>query len=292
MSRDLIAEYVTYLQVEKGLSRNSIESYVRDLSKLRNWAKKHSIDLKTLTQRDLREFLIDVNKLAPTSINRLISAIRGFYRFLQIDGLISNNPAENLQFQFKLEKLPQFLTLEQIEAVFSIPDTSQEIGLRDRTILELMYACGLRVSELVNLNLEDVDLELRILTCIGKGSKMRKIPVGSEASEWLKKYLSIRLKKETKVKNLFVSSLGRPLTRYEVYMFVREYGDKAGIEGLSPHILRHSFATHLIQNGADIRIVQKMLGHSDISTTQIYTHLKKDDLQRAYQKFHPRAKCD
>jgi len=292
MPRDLIAEYLTYLQVEKGLSKNSIESYMRDLSKLRNWTEKHCIDLKTITQRDLREFLIDVNKLAPTSVNRLISAIRGFYRFLEIDGLINKNPAENLQFQFKLEKLPQFLTLEQIEAVFSIPDTAQEIGLRNRTILELMYACGLRVSEIVNLTLENADLELRILTCVGKGSKMRKIPIGSQASEWLKKYLSIRLRKETKVKNLFVSSLGRPLTRYEVYMFVREYGEKAGIEGLYPHILRHSFATHLIQNGADIRLVQKMLGHSDISTTQIYTHLKKDDLQRTYQKFHPRAKCD
>lgn len=292
MPRDLIAEYLTYLQVEKGLSKNSIESYMRDLSKFRNWTEKHGIDLKTITQRDLREFLIDVNKLAPTSVNRLISAIRGFYRFLEIDGLINKNPAENLQFQFKLEKLPQFLTLEQIEAVFSIPDTAQEIGLRNRTILELMYACGLRVSEIVNLTLENADLELRILTCVGKGSKMRKIPIGSQASEWLKKYLSIRLRKETKLKNLFVSSLGRPLTRYEVYMFVREYGEKAGIEGLSPHILRHSFATHLIQNGADIRLVQKMLGHSDISTTQIYTHLKKDNLQRTYQKFHPRAKCD
>lgn len=290
MSRDLVAEYLVYLRAEKGLSKNSVESYEFDLTKLKTWAEKNGLKLEQLTYKDLREFLIDSCHLSATSINRLISAIRGFYRYLEIDGLIEKNPAENLQFQRTIEKLPNFLTIEQVEKLFSIPDISQEVGLRDRAMLELMYACGLRVSELVSLKISDIDLGTCILTCYGKGSKMRRVPIGSDAVEWLRKYMKIRSQKKTKVANLFVSSLGKPLTRQEVFLLVKKYAEKAGIEDLSPHVLRHTFATHLVQNGADIRSVQKMLGHTDISTTQIYTHLKKDDLRRAYEKFHPRAK--
>ncbi len=290
MSRDLITEYLMYLRAEKGLSKNSVESYEFDLIKLQAWAEKNGLKLEQLTYKDLREFLIDSNFLSTSSINRLVSAVRGFYGFLEIDGLIEKNPAENLQFQRNFEKLPNFLTVEQVEKLFSAPDVSREVGLRDRAILELMYACGLRVSELVSLKIKDVDLKTCILTCYGKGSKMRQVPVGSEAIEWLQKYMKIRAQKKTKITNLFVSVLGKPLTRQEVFLLVKKYAKKAGIENLSPHVLRHTFATHLVQNGADIRSVQKMLGHADISTTQIYTHLKKNDLRRTYEKFHPRAK--
>lgn len=290
MARGLVDEYLLYLRVEKGVSDNTVESYKQDLSKLDEWCKNNNLSIEKLSQRNLREFLIDLKNLSPTSVNRLISSIRGFYKFLEIDGLIEKNPAENLQFQRKSEKLPEFLSYKEVEALLSKPDFSCEIGLRNRAMIELMYACGLRVSELINLRIEDVDLDEGVITCYGKGGKMRKIPVGSEALKWLREYLRIRLKKkDVKSKELFVSKLGRPLSRQKVFSFVREYGAKIGRK-ISPHVLRHSFATHLVQNGADLRSVQKMLGHADISTTQIYTHLGRDDLKRTYEKFHPRAK--
>ncbi|GIU82203.1 MAG: site-specific tyrosine recombinase XerD [Acidobacteria bacterium] len=290
MRRDLISEYLKFLQVEKGLSSNSLESYRRDLMKLSEWADKQKLKLESLTQRDLREFLIDSHKLSPSSINRLISSVRGFYKFLMIDGFIDKNPAENLMFQKKLQKLPEYLSVEDIERLFSVPDTSQETGLRNRAILELLYACGLRVSELVNLEFSDVDLDARVLTCYGKGSKVRKIPIGRSAAEWLKKYLAVRRQKETKTEKIFVSPAGKPLTRQDVFLFVKECGKKIGIPDISPHTLRHCFATHLVQNDADLLSVQRMLGHADVATTQIYTHLRKSDLQKSYEKAHPRAK--
>jgi len=290
MQRNLIEEYIKFLQVEKGLSQNSLESYKRDLMKLSEWAEKQNLKIESLAQKDLREFLIDVHKLSPSSVNRLISSIRGFYKFLVIDGFIDKNPAENLMFQKKLQKLPEYLSVEDIERLFSIPDVSQEIGLRNRAILELLYACGLRVSELLDLEFKDIDFNSRILTCYGKGSKVRKIPIGKSAAEWLKKYLALRKKKETKTKKIFVSSQGKPLTRQDVFLFVKEYGRKIGIPDISPHTLRHCFATHLVQNDADLFSVQRMLGHANVSTTQIYTHLRKSDLQKSYEKAHPRAK--
>jgi integrase/recombinase XerD len=289
MQRDLVEEYLKFLQVEKGLSQNSLENYRRDLAKLSEWAQKQQLKIESLTQKDLREFLIDVNRLSPSSINRLISSLRGFYKFLIIDGFVDKNPAENLMFQKKLQKLPEYLSVEDIERLFSVPDVSEWIGLRNRTILELLYACGLRVSELVNLEFSDVDLDTRVLTCYGKGSKVRKIPIGKSAVEWLKKYLPIRREQEIKTNKIFVSASGKPLTRQEVFFFIKEYGKKIGIPNISPHTLRHCFATHLVQNDADLLSVQRMLGHENVSTTQIYTHLRKSDLQRSYEKAHPRA---
>ena len=170
-------------------------------------------------------------------------------------------------------------------------DALSETGLRDRAILELMYACGLRVSEAVTLTVKDVDLDSGIVTTTGKGSKTRRVPVGSSAVEWLKTYLVVRRRKENvEIQNLFVTPLGKPLNRQIIYDFVREYAEKCGLKGVSPHTLRHSFATHLIQNRADIRSVQQMLGHSDISTTQIYTHITDAHLKRSYDQFHPRSK--
>jgi integrase/recombinase XerD len=293
MKRDLVNEYLLYLQVEKGLSKNSFESYQRDLQKLVKWSEKNNYDIVQLSRRDLREFLIDLaaEKLSPTSVNRLISAMRGFYKFLQFDRHISKNPAEDLQSQQTTAYLPKFLNRDEIEKLLAVPDVSGEIGLRDRAILETMYACGLRVSEVCSLQISDVELDAGILTCKGKGNKTRKVPIGKSAVEWLKSYLIHRRKKENfEIQNLFVSIHGRPLSREIVFKFVKEYGRKIGRDDISPHTLRHSFATHLVQNSADIRSVQQMLGHADISTTQIYTHITDQHLRQTYEKFHPRAK--
>ncbi len=291
--RDYVREYLLYLQVEKGLAKNSLESYERDLTRLKNWTEKNDLDLLALTRRDMREWLIDLaaEKLSDNSKRRMVSALRGFYKFLMFDGHIKKNPAEDLDAPQKGFYLPKFLNQTEIEQLLRVPDTSGELGLRDRAILELMYACGLRVSEAVELKIGDVDLDAGILTCRGKGGKTRKVPIGSSAVEWLKSYLVLRRRKERpEVRNLFVNSLGRPITRQIVFTFIKEYGAKIGRDDVSPHILRHSFATHLIQNRADIRSVQQMLGHVDISTTQIYTHITDAHLRKTYEKFHPRAK--
>jgi integrase/recombinase XerD len=292
--RELIGEYLSYLKVEKGLAANSLESYQRDLAKLKAWADKNGLELLTITRRELREWLIDLGrtKLSENSKRRIISAMRGFYKFLMIDGHVKTNPSDNLDSPQKGFYLPKFLNQSEIETLLSQPDVSTEIGLRDRAILELMYASGLRVSEAVSLTTKDIDLESGILTTTGKGSKTRRVPVGSSAVEWLKSYLILRRRKENiEVPNLFVTVLGRPLNRQIIYSFIREYAEKCGLEGVSPHTLRHSFATHLIQNRADIRSVQQMLGHADISTTQIYTHITDAHLRRSYDQFHPRSKA-
>ena len=295
MNRDLIREYLSYLRVEKGLAKNSLEAYERDLAKLRAWVDKNGFELLQLSRQDLGEWLIDLGRttLSENSKRRLISAMRGFYKFLMIDGHLKNNPAEDLDSPQKGFYLPKFLNQSEIESLLMAPDVSTETGLRDRAILELMYACGLRVSEAVNVKMRDLDLDAGILTTTGKGSKTRRIPVGASAVEWVKSYLASRRKKENiEIDNLFVSPLGRPLNRQVIYLFIKDYAEKAGLGEVSPHTLRHSFATHLIQNSADIRSVQQMLGHADISTTQIYTHMTDAHLRKSYEKFHPRAKKD
>ncbi len=293
MTRDLIREYISYVRVEKGLAKNSLEAYERDLRKLAAWADKNALEMLTLSRTDLREWLIDLSraKVSENSKRRLISAIRGFYKFLMTDGHISKSPAEDLDTPQKSFYLPRFLNQTEIEQLLLAPDTSTETGLRDRAILELMYACGLRVSEVVNLQIRDADIDAGILTTIGKGSKTRRIPIGTSAVEWLKSYLALRRKHEgVEIENLFVSTHGSPLNRQAIYAFIKEYAESCGFEGVSPHTLRHSFATHLIQNRADIRSVQQMLGHADISTTQIYTHITDAHLKKAYDDFHPRSK--
>lgn len=291
--RDLVREYLMYLRVEKGLAKNSVESYENDLAKLENWADKNEFELLKLTRQDLREWLIDLagENLSENSKRRAISALRGFYKFLQFDGHLEKNPAEDLVAPQKGSYLPKFLNQIDIENLLSVPNVETEIGLRDRAILELMYACGLRVSEAVDLKLSDVEADAGILTCKGKGSKTRRVPIGKSAVEWLKRYLIFRRKKENgEINNLFVNFSGRPINRQTIFKFIKRYAEKIGLEDVSPHTLRHSFATHLVQNSADIRSVQQMLGHADISTTQIYTHITDAHLRKTYEKFHPRAK--
>ena len=293
MSRDLIREYLSYLSVEKGLAKNSLEAYEHDLEKLSAWAKKNSFDLLALTRQDLREWLMDLSRteLSENSKRRLLSALRGFYKFLMIEGHIEKSPADDLVAPQKGLYLPKFLNKADINTLLSVPDVSTETGLRDKAILEVMYASGLRVSEVVTLRINDIDIDAGILTCTGKGSKTRRVPVGSSAIEWLKSYLVLRRQKENiEVQNFFVTPLGMPIHRQMIHSFIKQYAEKCGLKDVSPHTLRHSFATHLVQNSADIRSVQQMLGHADISTTQIYTHMTDAHLRKSYEKFHPRAK--
>ena len=293
LKRDFVREYLTYCRVEKGLAANSIESYENDLTRLREWAKKNDLDLISLTRQDLREWLIDLGseKLSENSKRRLISAVRGFYKFLMFDGHLTKNPAEDLVAPQKGVYLPRFLNQTEIEMLLAAPDTSTETGLRDRAILEIMYASGLRVSEAVNLKINDIDIDSGIVTTTGKGSKTRRVPVGASAIEWLKSYLALRRKKENiEIENMFVNNNGSPMNRQVIYISITEYAEKCGLEGVSPHTLRHSFATHLVQNNADIRSVQQMLGHADISTTQIYTHITSAQLKKNYERFHPRSR--
>jgi integrase/recombinase XerD len=292
-SRDHIREYLSYLRVEKGLAENSLVAYRSDLAKLKEWSEKNGLDLLKISRTDLREWLIDLSgkMLSENSKRRLLSSLRGFYKFLMFEGHTAENPAENLDSPSKSFYLPKFLNQADVELLLSQPDTSTETGLRDRAILELLYSSGLRVSEAVNIQIRDIDLDSGVLTTTGKGSKTRRVPVGTSAVEWVKSYLAYRRKHEnTGSQNLFVSPAGRPLNRQIIHSMIKEYAEKCGLEGVSPHTLRHSFATHLVQNRADIRSVQQMLGHADISTTQIYTHITDSHLKSSYERFHPRSR--
>jgi integrase/recombinase XerD len=290
--RDFVREFVHYLRVEKGLARNSWESYERDLHRLQVWSEKSSLEIINLSRNELREWQVSLARegLSPTSIGRMISSARGFYKFLLLDGHLKKNPADDLVAPQKGFYLPRFLNESEIDSLFSIPDVEIETGLRDRAILEVLYAAGLRVSESINLKIADVDLDAGILNAHGKGSKERRVPLGREALSYLEKYLAVRGRNDN-LKNtlLFVSKAGKQMSRQDVYILVQSCAEKCGLENVSPHTLRHSFATHLLQRGADSRSVQAMLGHADISTTQIYTHITDNHLKATYEQHHPRA---
>jgi integrase/recombinase XerD len=289
-NRDHLREYLSYLQVEKGLAKNSLASYGFDFDRLRNFSAVIGKDPIELSRSDLRQWIMMLSRegLSPSSIQRMVSAARGFYKFLMLDGHLKANPAEDLDTPQSGSYLPRFLTETEIEEFLKQPDVETEDGLRDRALLEVMYASGLRVSEVISIKVSDIELDAGILTCIGKGGKQRKVPLGKSAVEWLKSYLTVRNRKSG-AQNLFVSPNGKPLNRQIIFKLVKKYAEKAGLENVSPHKLRHTFATHLLQNGADSRSVQVMLGHSDISTTQIYTHVTDNHLKKAYDKFHPRS---
>jgi integrase/recombinase XerD len=291
--RDLVREYLAYIQVEKGLSRNSLESYGRDLARLKTWAEAQGKTIEELTRTNLREWISELSRegLAPSSITRAVSAARGLFRFLMLDGHIKSHPAENLDTPQKSAPLPRFLTEDEIERLLAAPDTSTAEGIRDRAMLELMYATGLRISELVSMKLADVDIDRGLIVCHGKGSKERCVPIGRSATHWLQQHIATRARSaKASAPHLFLNSSGHPLTRQRVWAAIKVYAARAGLRDVSPHTLRHSFATHLLQRGADSRSVQALLGHSDISTTQIYTHITDRHLRATYDQHHPRAK--
>ena len=291
--RDLVREFLSYMQVEKGLARNSLESYGRDLGRLKEWADARGKEVESLTRADLRAWIADLSRegLSPASVSRAVSAARGLFRFLMLDGHIKKHPAEDLSTPQLNAYLPRFLSEEEMERLLSAPDTSTDEGVRDRAMLEVMYAAGLRVSELVGLKRTDVNLDAGLVACHGKGSKERRVPIGKSATHWLQQYANVRARSGKGTNpNLFLNSLGAPLTRNFAWAMIKRYSAQAGLDHVSPHTLRHSFATHLLQRGADSRSVQALLGHSDISTTQIYTHITDLHLRSAYNRHHPRAR--
>jgi len=290
--RDFIKEFLTYIQVEKGLARHTLDGYGRDLARLNDWASKNKKELPELTRQDLRIWIASLSKdgLAPSSVARAVSSARGFFRFLMLDGHIRKHPGEDLNTPQRFAYLPTFLTTEEVDRLFAAPDVTTPDGLRDRAILEVLYAAGLRVSELVALKHSDLDFNSGLVACFGKGSKERRVPMGKSAIQWLQKYASSKAGFGKSNAPQFFLHRGKPLTRQFVWSICQKYARRAGIKETSPHTLRHSFATHLLQNGADSRSVQALLGHSDISTTQIYTHMTNRHLRAAYDRHHPRSR--
>ncbi|HEY7057281.1 MAG TPA: site-specific tyrosine recombinase XerD [Vicinamibacterales bacterium] len=290
-----IDAYLSYLRDVRRLSANTIESYARDLTMLAAFAEKKARPVESLDRRDLEAFArhLMTGGLSPRSVARTIACTRGYYRFLLLEKRLEADPAEDLQAPRAWPALPKYLDLDEVDRLLAQPDPATPRGLRDKALIELLYATGLRVTELLSLRPGDVILEAGYLTCIGKGDKQRIVPLGHAAAEWVERYLREgrpRLLKKRASSWLFVNAKGGGrLSRVGFWKLLKVYGIKANISrDLSPHVLRHSFATHLLERGADLRAIQLMLGHADLSTTQIYTHVLEARLRAVYDKFHPR----
>ncbi len=294
--KKLINEFINYLSVERGLALNTLESYGRDLRQYSQYLQRDEENvLDYATRSTIIDYLLHLQNQgkATATIARRLAALKAFYQFLVREKYLEKDPTANLESP-KLEKrLPKVLSIKQVELLLCQPDNSSPPGLRDRAMLELLYATGIRVSELVYLDVIDINLDVGYIRCTGKGSKERIVPLGSMAIRSLREFLDNgrgRLVRDREEKALFVNHHGRRLTRQGFWKIVKKYAEDAKIETeITPHTLRHSFATHLLENGADLRSVQEMLGHADISTTQIYTHITKGRLKEVYAKTHPRA---
>lgn len=289
-------EFINYLAVERGLSNNTLMAYRRDLARYFSFMnEKKSKDARTIERKDITDFMQDQKGrgLSTTSICRCLSAIKMFHRFLVREGLVKTDPTNLIDMPRLWKRIPDVLSIQEIEAMLGSAKGGHWQAVRDRAILELFYASGMRVSELVNLKLGSINLEVGYVRCIGKGRKERIIPVGKRAREALGKYCAAarqKLNKGNVSSDLFLSRLGKKMSRQSAWKIIKHYARKANIKKvIKPHTLRHSFATHLLEHGADLRSVQEMLGHSDISTTQIYTHVDKERLKAVHKQFHPRG---
>ena len=305
-SASLVDAYLTHLTVERRLAANSVESYARDLSRLAEFAAGRRQPIAALTLADLEELVRGLMSegRSPRSVARAVACYRGFYRFLMIDGRANTSPAGDLRPPRAWKNLPRYLAVDDVDRLLAQPDVATPRGLRDRALIELLYATGMRVSELIGLRPADINLDASYLTCTGKGDKQRIVPVGDEATRWVRRYVSegrpALLGKRTSPW-LFVNARGggapvrrgaaaRGLTRVGFWKILKGYARQAGLRtSISPHMLRHSFATHLLERGADLRAIQMMLGHADLSTTQIYTHVLERRMRNIYDQFHPRA---
>lgn len=289
----LVKEYRTYLKLEKGLSGNSVEAYLMDYQRLQDYADRHEIDVVHATLDDLQAFMYDSFKdiASVRTQARLVAGIHSFYRFLLYHRYIEQDPSELLETPKKEMHLPQVLSLEEIDSMIAQIDMSKREGHRNRAIIEILYGSGLRVSELVNLKLSDMYINEGYMRILGKGNKQRLVPISAVAKEWIGYWLIARNELDVKpeAKDIaFLNRYGRQLTRAMIFTIIKTLAREAGIQKtISPHTLRHSFATHLLQNGADLRIIQQLLGHESISTTEIYTHVDIKDLREAVMKYHP-----
>jgi integrase/recombinase XerD len=292
----LVEAYLSHLAVERRLSPNTVDSYHRDLAQLQQFAAGLAQAPEDLDRRALEALVRQLmgEGRSPTSVARAVACFRGFYRFLVVSGHRPVNPAGDLEAPRAWKTLPKFLSMAEVDKLLAAPETSAPRGLRDRALIEVLYATGLRVSELINLKPQDVNLESGYLTTTGKGRKQRLVPLGDEAASWVRRYLRDgrpALLKKASSPRLFVNARrGSGLSRVGFWKILKAYGRQAGLPAsLSPHVLRHSFATHLLEHGADLRAIQMMLGHSDLSTTQIYTHILEARLRAVYDQFHPRS---
>ena len=293
-----ISSVLTHVQVEKGLASNTLSAYKRDLAKFEDFAKKQKLELEAVNREHLVDFLAGLyrQKLESKTVARHLVTLRNFFRHAQVQELIAEDPTAHLESPKIRRSLPGYLRLEEVEKLLEFPDQKTALGLRDRAMLEVLYSTGLRVSELTSLKVPDLDTKVGCVRCIGKGDKERIVPVGRKALGIVERYLKqgrpelLGAGRSTAGSYLFVNRRGGRISRVGVWKILSAYGRKAGLRvPLTPHMLRHSFATHLLERGADLRSVQLMLGHSDISTTQIYTHVVEERLKQIYRAHHPRA---
>lgn len=296
--QEALAEYIIYLKIERGLSANTVISYKRDIEKYLTFLTEKKItQLDEVSRFEILDFLQTLRQsgAADNSIIRMVSSLRKFHQYLKRESIVADDPMQLIDTPKKASTLPKAISPQAIEQLLEAPDTTTPLGVRDRTILELMYATGLRISELVNLKLSDMHLTMGFIQTMGKGEKERIIPLGEIASQWLDHYLDgarVYLQDQSAETSeyVFLNSRGKGLSRQGVWKKVKQLALEAGIDqNVTPHTLRHSFATHLLENGADLRMVQELLGHADISTTQIYTHITKTRLKQVYSDYHPRA---
>ncbi len=294
----MIDAYLDHLRVERRLSGHTLESYARDLRALARFAAGRDTRLDRLDRAALDAFVREQMEsgLSPRSVARAVAAVRGFYRYLVLERRVSAHPADDLRPPRAWPALPRFLSISEVDRLLETPDVSTPLGLRDRAMFELLYATGMRVSELISVRAADLHFDEQYLTCIGKGSKERIIPMGDQATAWVQRYqreararLASNRRATGGAPRLFVNARGGPLSRVGFWKIVKRHGRAAGLPpDLSPHVVRHSFATHLLDRGADLRAIQMMLGHADLSTTQIYTHVLETRLRSLYDRFHPR----
>jgi integrase/recombinase XerD len=292
----VIDAYVVYLRDVRRMSSNTVESYARDLAALAEFAESRGVAVEAMNRRDLEAFVrsLMTTGLSPRSVARAVASVRGFFRFLAVERKLDESPAADLKAPRAWPALPKFLDLDEVDRLLATPDVSTPRGLRDKALLEVLYASGMRVSELVAIRPGDLNLDEGYLTCIGKGDKQRIVPVGQDAADWLRRYMRDgrpALVRKRSATWLFVNARdGGPLSRVGFWKILKAYGIQAGItREISPHVLRHSFATHLLERGADLRAIQVMLGHADLSTTQIYTHVLEARLKTVYDRYHPRS---
>ena len=290
-----IDSYMNFVAVEKGLSRNTLDSYSGDLVRYASFLGGLGCTIEETSKLEVMSYLLWLRKrgLSTKTVARCISVLRGFYRWLADEGMLPGSPLEDMESPRTTRSLPEVLSLDEVDSLLNQPDPSNPVGMRDKAMLELLYATGLRASELTNLDLNSINMEAGFVVVFGKGAKQRIVPMGQTALQWMRRYLEesrARLLGNNRSPLAFVSQWGRGMTRQGFWKIIKKYALKAGIrKNISPHTLRHSFASHLLEGGADLRSVQSLLGHVDISTTQIYTHVTRERLKRIHARYHPRS---